>query len=248
MSHNFAVIYRPYDAPEQPLIWFPLDRSLATQGFRHALQGDFESFHQHLAEIGSDDVHAPVNLYLFLADELVSFHQVNVPEGVRRNLNKLLPVLMEEQLAQDIERVAVHYVETQTDEDSDGVLSNTAVWDRESLQTLIDQLKYSAEDSPHTRQIRIKACLPASACDGLSDLSAAEPRPGYWQQIPRVPDTDQVRFSVSEAPDQLVLRLESHRWNLITPEQNEISPLYGVFAVALMAAGLYLLNQWLSVF
>ncbi|WP_086481226.1 type II secretion system protein GspL [Oceanospirillum sanctuarii] len=246
MSLNFAVIYRPYDDPEQPLIWFPLEASLADQGFRNALQGGFDSFQQHLAQKAGTAGDLPINLYLFLADELVSFHQVDVPEGVKRNLNKLLPVLMEEQLAQDIEQVAVHYVE-QAVGDEDAVVSNAAAWDRDSFQSLIQQLKNPAE-AGRAGNIRIKACLPVSACEGLSDLSAAEPRPEFWQQIPRVPVADQLQLSVSEAPDQLALRLEGHRWNLVTPEQNEISPLFGVFAVGLLAAGLYLLNQWLSVF
>lgn len=246
MSLNFAVIYRPYDDPEQPLIWFPLDASLAAQGFRDALQGGFDSFHQHLARKTAAGTEA-INLYLFLADELVSFHQVDVPEGVKRNLNKLLPVLMEEQLAQDIEQVAVHYVEQADGDDEEVVISNAAAWDRDSLQSLIQQLKNPAE-AGRAGNIRIKACLPVSACEGLSDLSAVEPRPEFWQQIPRVPVADQLQLSVSEAPDQLALRLEGHRWNLVTPEQNEISPLFGVFAVGLLAAGLYLLNQWLSVF
>lgn len=247
MSLNFAVIYRPYDAREQPLIWFPLDSSLAAQGFRNALQGGFDSFHQHLAQKAGATGDLPVNLYLFLADELVSFHQIDVPEGVKRNLNKLLPVLMEEQLAQDIEQVAVHYVGQADGDEEEAVVSNAAAWDRDSLQSLIRQLKNPAE-AASAGNIRIKACLPVSACEGLSDLAAAEPRPEFWQQIPRVPLADQLQLSVSEAPDQLALRLEGHRWNLVTPEQNEISPLFGVFAVGLLAAGLYLLNQWLSVF
>lgn len=254
MSHNIVVIYRPYDAPEQPLIWFPLDTSLAAQGFRNALQGSFDSFHQHIAQSLGDLGDQPINLYLFLADELVSFHQVEVPEGVRRNLNKLLPVLIEEQLAQDIDAVAVHYVEPvnakgDVSEDVDGeetLLSNAVVWDRDSLQSLIDQLKNPTEGV--AVNVRLKACLPVSACEGLSELSAVVPRPEFWQEVPRVPAVDQLQLSVSEASDQLALRLEGHRWNLVTPEQNEISPLFGVFAVGLLAAGLYLLNQWLSVF
>jgi len=247
MSLNFAVIYRPYDDPEQPLIWFPLEASLADQGFRNALQGGFDSFHRHLAQKAGTAGDLPINLYLFLADELVSFHQVDVPEGVKRNLNKLLPVLMEEQLAQDIEQVAVHYVEQADGDDEEVVISNAAAWDRDSLQSLIQQLKNPSSDES-AGNIRIKACLPVSACEGLSDLSAVQPRPEFWQQIPRVPLADQLQLSVREAPDQLALRLEGHRWNLVKPEQSEISPLFGVFAVGLLAAGLYLLNQWLSVF
>ncbi|MDX1320764.1 MAG: type II secretion system protein GspL [Oceanospirillum sp.] len=280
MSRNLAVIYKPERDAGNPLVWFPLDKHASPDLIaRQALQGSFADFHQHLAtgDVTAQGTGQSVNLYLFLADELVSFHQVDVPEGVRRNLNKLLPVLMEEQLAQDIDQVAVHYVEPSAhkepsahekpladheplaherpladqkplaDQEQASGVSNAAAWDRESLASLVRQLK---EPSSGERKgdIRLKACLPISACPSLDELITEQPRPDFWRLIPRVPVADQLQLQVSDAPEQFAMQLEGHRWNLMTPEQSEISPLNGVFAVGLLAAGLYLLNQWLSVF
>lgn len=256
MSRNLAVIYKPERDAGNPLVWFPLDKPASPDLLaRQALQGSFADFHQHLAtgDVTAQGAGQSVNLYLFLADELVSFHQVDVPEGVRRNLNKLLPVLMEEQLAQDIDQVAVHYVEPSAheeplaDQEPASGVSNAAAWDRASLASLVRQLK---EPSSGERKgdIRLKACLPISACPSLDELITEQPRPDFWRLIPRVPVADQLQLQVSDAPGQFAMQLEGHRWNLMTPEQSEISPMYGVFAVGLLAAGLYLLNQWLSVF
>ncbi len=249
MSRNLAVIYQPYRDPENPLIWFALDQldvpengSVLVPG---AMQGGFSEFHGSLAA----DSQA-VNLHLFLADELLSFHQVAVPQGVKRKLQKLLPVLLEEQLAQDIEQVGVHYVETQNDAtETETIISNTVVWDRQSLESLMTALKTpSPTDKEHTNanDIRLKACLPCSVCPSLGEGTFAPHRPDFWQIIPRVPEVHQLQ--ITGRTDNVALQLETHQWNLITPEHSEVNPMLGVFAVGMLAAGLYLLNQWLSVF
>ncbi|OOV87628.1 type II secretion system protein GspL [Oceanospirillum linum] len=249
MPRNLAVIYQPYRDPENPLVWFPLDQ-LALSGngggfAQSGMQGDFSDFHGTLAAESPT-----VNLYLFLADELLSFHQVDVPQGVKRSIQKLLPVLLEEQLAQDIEQIGVHYVDVQYDGSvPETMMCNTAVWDRQSLETLMARLKAPGQpdkENSSAHVIRLKACLPCSVCPLLDDAIRAQPRPDFWQIIPRIPTAHQLQ--AADRDDSVPLLLEAHQWNLITPEQSEVSPFVGVFAMGGLAVGLYLLNQWLSVF
>jgi len=246
MSLNVAVVYHPNDTQGQPLLWF----NLASNPQHASERGDFIDFHHWLEkkQVQADSRHS--NLYLFLAQELVSFHQVNVPEGVKRNVQKLLPVLLEEQIAQDIDEIAVHYVAEAINETEDDTHANTAVWDKKALAQLMGALKTSTGESggsSRRHDIRIKACLPISACDGLADmLPEYAVRADFWQILPQVPSDDRVALKHSDSGDQLNVQLESHRWNLVSPEQSEISPLYGVFALGLLAASLYLVNQWLS--
>ncbi|WP_417594643.1 type II secretion system protein GspL [Oceanospirillum sp.] len=249
MPCNLVVIYQPYRDPENPLVWFPLDQlELSGNGdepAQSAMQGNFSDFHETLA------AESPAaNLYLFLADELLSFHRVDVPQGVKRSLQKLLPVLLEEQLAQDIEQIGVHYVDAQYDDSvSETIMCNTAVWDRQSLEALMTRLKAPGQpdkENNNAPTIRLKACLPCSVCPLLDEAIRAQPRPDFWQIIPRLPPAYQLQ--ITGRTDNVALQLETHQWNLITPEHSEVNPMLGVFAVGMLAAGLYLLNQWLSVF
>lgn len=248
MPNALAAIYRPDDDQGRPLTWFRLD-SLANASGK-AEQGDFSGLHQKVLQQCRRNPQQALDLYLFLADELVSFHPLDVPPGARRNLQRLLPVLLEEQLAQDIDQVAVHYTgERPVSEDAAGQnpVVNTAVWDREALENLLQALKAVPEQAGETCQLRIKACLPLSACPAAERLEDRPQPPAFWALIPRVPEQDRLPVQPAGAPEQLALQLQDHRWNLVTPEQSEISPWWGVGMLTLAAAGLYLLNQWLSV-
>lgn len=270
MALNLALVYRPHDDPAQPLFWF----NLASNPQHTGVRGDFVDFHHWRAKKQAQTESRHCNLYLFLAQELISLHQVDVTEGVKRNLQKLLPVLLEEQIAQDIDEIAVHYVDAIPDADSDALLadqpfSNTAVWDKNALAELIQALKnpvfeqstdaqgkLEVQNKTEAPSIRIKACLPISASHGLDEQLQALEEPQGPQKLkvdlsallPRVPEPHRIALVSADDGEPLNLQLENHRWNLISPEQNELSPLYGVSALAAIAAGLYLLNQWLAAF
>lgn len=210
----------------EPFCWTVLDEK------NQFFSSDFEGFRQWQEEQSQ-----PMQGYLFLPEQAVSFHYAQIPEGVKRSAAQLVPVLIEEQLAQDIDQVFIHFAGLSAEDDEQ---VNVVVCDQDWFDGIWHCLGVS--------QIKWQSCLPSQLCrpDGASEMMAA-----VSDRLPSPVAADQLLW-----PDHLRLQdsgslqflagLRSSRWNMIRPASASSGEVGWTVLAALIAVGVYLFNQWLG--
>lgn len=217
-----SIIVRFDFSAEYPIHW----QVLTLDNVPQCHQTDLKGFNDWLQEQSER-----CNVYLLLPIEQFSFHYLEVPDAVKRSAKQLAPVLMEEQLAEDIDRVLVQYVQ------SDQFEVNVAVCNKQWLEQLVACFK--------TDKTCLKACLPEAVCADLPDI--------YYEAQSLLTAAPSLSTSVKlDVPESLTLsRPETQQflsgltyspWNLISPEASEGNPLYILLIMLLLNLGLYLLN------
>lgn len=183
------------------------------------------------------------SLYLLLPQEVLSFHNVAVPEGVKRNAQQLIPVLVEEQLAQDIDQVQIHYTGKEVDVDAEGV--NVAVCDRAWFDQLLSVFR--------SNKVKLQACLPESVCVKAQENKGAthSAMMGWMANLPKPSEQDQIQWPVrlstqNEHGQRFFNQLRQSPWNMVRPEKAQLGDLGWIVIASLVAAGLYLLNLSLA--
>lgn len=211
----------------QPVFW----QALTFETDSHHYQADLAGFHDWL-QAQKDQW----NLYLLLPNEQFSFHHLEVPAAVKRSAQQLAPVLMEEQLAEDIDRVQLQYVANNT-EDQTHPEVNIAACNKQWFEQLVACFK--------TDKTRLKACLPESICPELPVIRTTSDR--LLAELPTLPRHAQLpipaKFQLAQPDTQQFLNaLKQSPWNLVSPETSGSNPLHFLLLMVLVSAGLYLLN------
>lgn len=215
---------------EKPLSWLLVDDG--NEGF----SSDLDGFKDWLS-----DQKQVMSLYVLLPANAVSFHHVEIPAGVRRSANQLIPVLIEEQLAQDSDQVFVHFngriIDEPLDEGESDV--NTLVCDKEWYELLKESLK-----SP---KLKWQACVPVQICQ----FQQLEREPVNRLPLPAPHHKDILIWpedaAATEAAFQKLLsEFRLSPWNMIRPEKVSIGAGGEILTMLIAVAGLYLLNLWLG--
>lgn len=193
------------------------------------------------------------SLYLLLPQEVLSFHNVEVPQAVKRNAQQLVPVLVEEQLAQDIDQVQIHYTGKDVEPEQEGV--NVAVCDKAWFEQLLEVVKSS--------KVKLQACVPESICVQAQENSGQENRGqenrGATQKgisavtlnLPKPLAQDQIQWPThlstqNEHGQRFFNQLRQSSWNMVRPEKAKLGDLGWIVMGSLVAAGLYLINLSLA--
>ncbi|MBB1485852.1 type II secretion system protein GspL [Oceanospirillum sediminis] len=227
---NAAVILSLQLDSEKPLSWLLVDDG--HEGF----SSDLDGFKDWLS-----DQKQVMSLYVLLPANAVSFHHVDIPAGVRRSANQLIPVLIEEQLAQDADQVFVHFNGRIVDEPVDNRKPdvNTVVCDKQWYELLKESLK-----SP---KLKWQACVPVQICR----FQQSERQRVKHLPLPAPHDEDVLIWPedavATEADFQKLLsELRLSSWNMIRPDKVSIGAGFDIVVMLIAVAGLYLLNLWLG--
>jgi len=227
------------------------DSALQWQVITHDSQhhtGNLEDFDSWLAQQKQ-----LFSLYLLLPQDVLSFHNVEVPQAVKRNAQQLVPILVEEQLAQDIDHVKIHYTGKDVAPEQEGV--NVVVCDKAWFEQLLEVVKSS--------KVKLQACVPESIC------AQAQEKPGQGNQgqvhsgaaqntisdivlnLPKPMAQDHIQWPThlsmhNEQGQRFFNQLRQSRWNMVRPEKAKLGDLGWIMMGSLVAAGLYLVNLSLS--
>lgn len=181
------------------------------------------------------------NLYLLLPRQALSFHQVEVPAGVKRSAQQLIPVLVEEQLAQDLDQVQIHYTGQDVDLEESGV--NVAVCDRTWFEQLQEVFKSS--------KVRLQACLPDMICSQDHKTNGAIVNDNILANLPAPTEQDYIQWPAelsiqNEESVRFFNQLKQSNWNMVIPERAQLGELGWIVIGCFAAAGLHLLNLYLA--